>query len=286
MSEYMEFDWRSAMISRDISPSEILPKRLPESKEPKDKCATAQALRNLLHSSTHYEVKNNFQPQDDKTLLKFMYARKFNPIDAFTLLVDYYFYKRRNKEVFKNLSLETFDIRQCIEHGLPGVLNQRDRKGRCVLIINATNWDFSSSLISIYRSIWFTLEFLINDVQNQANGFLFIVDWTEFSFRQSTYLKPSVLKLMIEGLQDCFPAKFKGIHFINQPWYVEAALTCIKPFLKDKTRDRIHLHGNNLSTLHEHVAKDILPAEMGGEQACYNPQIWIDKITQSKFEIQ
>lgn len=178
--------------------------------------------------------------------------------------------------------MEALDIRMCIENGLPGVLDSRDRKGRRVLILNANNWDFTSSLIGIYRALLFTLEYLIKDVQNQANGFVIIVDWTEFSFRQSTYLKPSVLKLMIEGLQDCFPARFKGIHFINQPWYVETVLTCIKPFLKEETKERLHLHGNNLSTLHAHVTKDILPAEMGGEQASYNPQVWIDKIMNSK----
>ena len=46
---------------------------------------------------------------------------------------------------------------------------------------------------------------------------------------------------MIEGLQDCFPAKFKGFHFINQPWYVEMALTVIKPFLKEKSKNRVSI---------------------------------------------
>lgn len=282
----MEFDWRSSMISRDISPTEILPQKLAKHRDAKDKECSAATLRNFLHNSTHYEVKNNFQPQDDKTLLKFLYARKFNVIDAFTLLTDYYYYKRRNKLTFSDLNFESADIKKCIEHGLPGVLQSRDRKGRCVLFVNGNNWDFSSSLVSIFRAIWFTLEALLNDVQNQANGFVFIVDWTEFSFRQSNYLKPSTLKLMIEGLQDCFPAKIKGVHFINQPWYVEAALTCIKPFLKDKTRERIFLHGNNLSTLHEHLPKDILPAEMGGEKPSYNPQVWIDKLKVLDYEIK
>jgi len=73
----------------------------------------------------------------------------------------------------------------------------------------------------------------------QENGFVMIVDWTDFSFRQSSNLNPKVLKLMLEGLQDCFPARFKGIHFINQPWYVEAALTVIRPFLKEKTKRKV-----------------------------------------------
>ena len=41
------------------------------------------------------------------------------------------------------------------------------------------------------------------------------------------------------SLQDSFPARFGGIHFVNQPWYIHAMYTIIKPFLKDKTRKRV-----------------------------------------------
>lgn len=41
--------------------------------------------------------------------------------------------------------------------------------------------------------------------------------------------------------QDSFPARFGGIHFVNQPWYIHALYTVIRPFLKDKTRKRVRL---------------------------------------------
>ncbi|KAK6629828.1 hypothetical protein RUM43_003648 [Polyplax serrata] len=93
-----------------------------------------------------------------------------------------------------------------------------------------------------------------------------------------------LIKMMIKGLQDCFPAKFKGFHFVNQPWYIEIALTVIKPFLKDKVKERIYLHGNNLSTLHEYIPKDILPAELGGEGPPFNPLIWAEKLMSQPLE--
>lgn len=39
--------------------------------------------------------------------------------------------------------------------------------------------------------------------------------------------------------QDSFPARFGGIHFVNQPWYIHALYTVIRPFLKEKTRKRV-----------------------------------------------
>lgn len=271
----MEYDWKTSMIPRDIHMTDIIAR-----KEPVDKTTSIQALRTYIQSKADLELKNNMQ-QDDKTLLKFLYARKFNIQDTYLLIHNYYWYRRKNAEIFKDFTMNAKDIKKSLENGLPGVLDSKDRKGRCVLILDANNWDCSYTLMSVYRAILYTLEILINEVHNQANGFVVLVDWTEFSFRQTTNLKPGVLKLMIEGLQDCFPARFKGIHFIGQPWYVEAALTVIKQFLKDKTKDRIYVHGNNLSTLHDYVARDILPTEMGGEKASYNPEIWLKIMTET-----
>lgn len=273
MAEFLELDWKTQMLGRDII-------RDWKSTEPKDKALSVQSLRNLIQRSDDRELKDNMQ-QDDKSLLKFLYARKFDVNDSYELIRNYYWYRRKNPEIFRNFTIQAEDIRKSLENGLPGVLESRDRKGRCILIVNGINWDCSYSLMSIYRALLYTLEFLIQNIHNQANGFVVLVDWTEFSFRQTTNLKPSVLKTMIEGLQDCFPARFKGIHFIGQPWYVEAALTVIKPFLKDKTKERIYVHGNNLSTLHNYVHVDVLPAEMGGEQASYNPEVWLKQIMQS-----
>lgn len=62
---------------------------------------------------------------------------------------------------------------------------------------------------------------------------------------------------------------------------MDIALTVIKPFLKDKTRERIKLHGANLSTLHDCIAKDILPPEFGGEGPSINPLDWYHTVLES-----
>lgn len=277
MAEYLQYDWKLHMLPREFLQEVTYPKSKVDQK------TSISSLRNLVNQSSDFAFKNT-QNQDDRTLLKFLYARKFDVDEAYHLLHNYHSYRKRNEDLFKNFTIKSHDILKALENGLPGVLNSRDRKGRTVLIMDTNNWDCSYNLLSIYRSLLFTLEYLINDITNQANGFVVVVDWTEFSFRQSTNLKPGVLKLMIEGLQDCFPARFKGIHFIGQPWFVNAALTVIKPFLKDKMKERIYVHGNNLSTLHDYLPKDILPAEMGGELPSYNPHLWLKNVIVSESQ--
>ncbi|KAK3927645.1 Clavesin-2 [Frankliniella fusca] len=240
-----------------------------------------KSIRTLILSKPDVE----FARTDDEFLLRFLHARKMNIQESFQLLVNYYSYRQRNRHLFIHLSAQDESIQQALRDGFPGVLQQRDRKGRCVLVIFTAHWDHCSySLITVYRALLLTLEKLVEEKQNQLNGFVVVVDWTDFSFRQSSNLNPKVLKLMIEGLQDCFPARFKGIHFINQPWYVEALLTMIRPFLKEKTKEKIYMHGNNMSTLHEYVSKDILPAELGGEGPSFNPTLWSDELLEESLK--
>lgn len=41
---------------------------------------------------------------------------------------------------------------------------------------------------------------------------------------------------------------------------------------------QIYLHGNNLSTLHEHLPTDILPAELGGTGPAFSPGLWAEPV--------
>ncbi|XP_060523316.1 clavesin-1-like isoform X2 [Cylas formicarius] len=270
MADYIEYEWRTNIISEDL-------KKSFKNFNAKDREVAVKALRETIQKCDDFEFKNNMS-QDDKTLQKFLFARKFRLRESFDLIKNYYWYRKRNPDVFGELDLAAGDVRRALENGLPGVLKDKDRKGRCVLLLTGNNWDCSYSLLAIYRAMLLSLDHLTNDIHNQANGFVVIVDWTEFSYRQTSHLKPSVLRLMIEGLQDCYPARFKGIHFIGQPWYVDAAMAVIKPFLKEEIKERIFSHGNNLSTLHELVHRDVLPAELGGEKPSYNPRSFLDSL--------
>ena len=40
-------------------------------------------------------------------------------------------------------------------------------------------------------------------------------------------------------IQEAFPARFKGIHLINQPWYISILMTILMPFMKQKLRGRV-----------------------------------------------
>lgn len=67
------------------------------------------------------------------------------------------------------------------------------------------NEDFSVAyrytLVDILRAILLSLEAMIEDPELQVNGFVLIIDWSNFTFKQASKLTPSMLRLAIEGLQ-------------------------------------------------------------------------------------
>ncbi|TWW69192.1 Clavesin-2 Retinaldehyde-binding protein 1-like 2 [Takifugu flavidus] len=284
-----------------------------------------------------------FLRTDDAFILRFLRARKFNHFEAFRLLAQYFEYRQQNLDMFKNLKATDPGIKQALKDGFPGVLSNLDRYGRKILVLFAANWDQSRyTFVDILRAILLSLESMIEDPELQVNGFILIIDWSNFTFKQASKLTPSMLRLAIEGLQssqtgslleapekhqpsssalfsavlgrlrfplltvekdeetcnfvsrkepklastqeykrslgaglqDSFPARFGGIHFVNQPWYIHALYTVIRPFLKDKTRKRIFMHGNNLNSLHQLIHPEILPSELGGMMPPYDMGTW------------
>ncbi|XP_059501880.1 clavesin-1-like isoform X1 [Stegostoma tigrinum] len=216
-----------------------------------------------------------FLRTDDAFILRFLRARKFNHFEAFKLLAQYFQYRQQNLDMFKNFKADDPGIKRALMDGFPGVFQHPDHYGRKILALFAANWDQSrNTFVDILRAILLSLEILIEDPELQINGFMLIIDWSNFTFKQASKLTPTILRLAIEGLQDSFPARFGGIHFVNQPWYIHALYTIIKPFLKDKTKKRIFLHGNNLNNLHQLIHPEYLPSEFGGTLPPYDMGTW------------
>ncbi|XP_070534833.1 clavesin-2-like [Ptychodera flava] len=241
-----------------------------------------QSVRDLV--VTRPDIK--FIRTDDAFILRFLRARKFDTYEAFRLYARYYEYRQIHKAIFQEFSVSNPEMYQALMDGFPAVLDNTDHFGRKILVLNTANWEvWRYPYIHILRAMLLSLEYLIQDEETQIHGFVIIVDWTAFSFKQAARLSPGLMRLTIEGLQDCFPARFGGIHFVNQPWYVEAAFAICRPFLKQNTKKKIFLHGNNLTTLHSHIHKEILPSELGGLLPAYNIGKFARELLEQDFGI-
>lgn len=202
MSEYCEFQWNTDQHYKFRGFTNNNKKININWNEPTDRSCALIALKERIGASIDYALKDKSCCHDDEFLMRFLYARKFDVDEAFQLIINYHSYRQKNNVILQRLSALDEPIQMSLRDGFPGVLKERDRRGRKVLVFCAANWDHCLySIISVYRAMLLSLEKLLEDKQNQANGFVVIVDWTNFTLRQSSHLNPKVLKLMIEGLQ-------------------------------------------------------------------------------------
>ncbi|CAK1590114.1 unnamed protein product [Parnassius mnemosyne] len=94
-------------------------------------------------------------------------------------------------------------------------------------------------------------------------GDIYILDASVVSPTHLAKLSPSVIKKFLICVQEAYPVKLKEVHVVNASPLVDKVVGIIKPFLKEKIKNRIFIH-TDLNTLYEYVPKDVLPIEYGG----------------------
>lgn len=62
------------------------------------------------------------------------------------------------------------------------------------------------------------------------------------SLQHAKFFTPYYARRMVELVQETFPLRFKGFHIINEPFYFDAVMAVLKPFLKDKIRKRVTIN--------------------------------------------
>lgn len=100
----------------------------------------------------------------------------------------------------------------------------------------------------IFRTNVLALEHIVKDVESQISGVRVILDMAGLSLQHAKFFTPYYAKQMVELVQDTFPLRFKGFHVVNEPFYFDAIMAVIKPFLKEKIRKRVRSCFNTWKT--------------------------------------
>lgn len=220
----------------------------------------------------------------DGVLIRFLRARDFDVELSLKLLLNYQRWQRECPEISANL--HPASVLGLLQNHYHGVLSHRDHSGSRVLIYRIAQWnskDFSA--YEVFRVSLITSELIVRETETQRRGIKVIFDLRGWCFAHALQINPSLAKKISSVLTDSFPLKVRGIHLINEPIFFRPVFAMLRPFLPDKIKQRIHMHGGSfVDSLCDHFHPSILPPEYGGEgpvveEVC---QEWTNHILRSE----
>lgn len=229
-----------------------------------------QALRDMLEKRPDLQIQ-----KDDAFLLRFLRAKKFDYDRAFNLIVRHFEMKAedKNKQLFTNLRPSA--VKHVLEAGVTGVLPHRDKLGRRVIVFRPGKWDPSQySIDDVFKTNFLTLSKLIQDEATQVSGVVMMMDLNDIGWNHARNIGPFYAKRVMSLLQDCFPMRFKGVHYLNEPVIFDGIFAIVRPFMKEKILQRLHFHGKNYKELQDYIDVEHLPSDYGGKGPPYSNKEW------------
>uniref|UniRef100_UPI0037E8310B alpha-tocopherol transfer protein n=1 Tax=Semicossyphus pulcher TaxID=241346 RepID=UPI0037E8310B len=224
----------------------------------------------------------------DDFLLKFLRARDFDVELSLKLFLNYHRWRRESPEISTCLSPSS--VLDLLHTSYHAVLPQRDHTGSRVLIYRIGQWNPKDwSAFQVFRISLMTSEIIAMETETQRRGLKAIFDLQGWSLGHALQVNPSIARKISSVLSDSFPLKVRGIHLVNEPMFFRPVFAMIRPFLPDKIKQRIHMHGSDFhDTLCDFFSPHVLPPEYGGEgpgieKAC---QDWTSQLFRSEKLLQ
>lgn len=220
----------------------------------------------------------------DRFLIKFLRARDFDVDLSLKLLVNYERWRSESPDFSGCLSPSS--VSALLDNGYHGVLPMRDHSGSRVLVYRICRWNPKDwTAIQVFRVSLMTSEVIAMETETQQQGVKVIFDLEGWSFSHALQINPALARKISSVLADSFPLKVKGIHLINEPIFFRPFFRMLRPFLPDKIKQRVHMHGSSYhDSLTDFFPSSLLPPEYGGEgpgleEAC---QQWTNRLLQSE----
>lgn len=228
----------------------------------KDRVLAVQSLRKWVLEQPWLKT-----PTDFEFLLRFLRVRKYSQLSAREALVNFWTNRTKTPEWFSNVDPADPDIQRMIRTGLFLVPpNLYDKQGRRLCFGRVGNFD--TSLLKekknqdlLYKTNCLIFDWLSCDENAQVYGVASVSDYTGMSLEMMKLWNSEYSKKSMSYFQHSLPMRYKAGHLYNEPVFMDAILAIVSPFMSQKLKSRMHMHGKSLVKIYDDLGMECFPQE-------------------------
>jgi len=209
---------------------------------------------------------------DDISILWFLRGCKFDMAKTKTRIENFSSFRSRVPEWYSNRDPANNELAALIKSGLLLPIPGRDHKGRTVFLIRACRHDpYKHSQDNVFKVMNMVIDLHCRDDEaTSISGVVAVIDLKGAGLGHATSMTPSMIRKAVNSWQDVTPIRTKQMYFINTPYNVHLVLNIFKKFMKEKLRQRVHLHRDGRVALQDLIPIDNLPEDFGGRGLSIN----------------
>lgn len=195
---------------------------------------------------------------DDKVLLRFLRAKKFDVNSAYVMLVC----ALRFRLSFQDIGVDAITAQSVANEINQGktFFHNFDREGRPVCVVKVRNHNPShSDCGENQRFSLFMMEYGRTLLKPPIETVTMIFDMTDAGMRN---IDMRSLQFMIHSLQNYYPESLGKILIFNSPWFVYGIWKVVKPWLDVVTAAKVVF--TDKKSIQDYISADCLLAEYGG----------------------
>lgn len=209
---------------------------------------------------------------DDGRIMTFLRGCKFSREKCKRKLDMYFTMRTAAPEFFSNRDPTSHEIKEVMKLAYLPPLPGLTPNGRRVCVFRAAVDSADGiELPQVHNGMKVVM--MIGDIRLKEEstgvaGDVYVLDAsiaTPTNFAQHfSKFTPALVKKFFVCVQEGYPVKVKEVHVVNASPLVDTIINFVKPFIKEKIRNRIHVHSDGYESLYKYIPKEMLPSEYGG----------------------